>query len=280
MKKLFFGVVICLFSGAIWAQQTILYKISGNGLSKPSYVYGTMHITCDAKLESATLEALKNTTQLYLELDMDDPTMQATMMTGMLMKDKTIKSMVAEADWKLLDDFMSKKLGMSAMLINNMKPAMLTTLLTPGMLDCPMQSIEEALMKVAKDQKKEILGLESIAEQMAIFDAIPYETQIEELLQIVKNFSAAQAELKQLMAVYQSKDLDALSTHISKQNALFNTDFQQVILDERNSKWIPLIERVAKEKPTFFGVGAGHLPGAKGVLSLLRQKGYVVEPVL
>jgi uncharacterized protein YbaP (TraB family) len=54
---------------------------------------------------------------------------------------------------------------------------------------------------------------------------------------------------------------------------------EEEMLDKRNQKWIPMIEKIVKEKPTFFAVGAGHLGGAKGVLNLLQQKGYKIENV-
>ena len=77
IKKILVGLLA--FAGiASNAQNSLLWKISGNGLSAPSYLYGTIHITCDATLDAATRSAMDKTQQLYLELDMDDE----SMMTG------------------------------------------------------------------------------------------------------------------------------------------------------------------------------------------------------
>lgn len=262
--------------------KSLLWKISGNGLSSPSYLYGTIHITCDATLDKATINALNNTAQLYLELDLDDKNLQMEMVQGMLMKDgKTMKSMVSEADYKLLDTFLKDKLKMGADMVNNMKPAMISTLLMPLLMDCPIQSVEGELMKINASNNKETLGLEAVKDQLAIFDAIPYQVQMDELMKAVKaGFDDNKKELGEMYAVYQSKDVDALQKLTEESDSKLTADYQNVMLDDRNANWIPKIETIAKTKPTFFGVGAAHLGGPKGVISLLKKKGYIVEPVV
>lgn len=293
MKKILFIVAICgsmLAFGQNATQnaakqgnaKSLLWKISGNGLSAPSYLYGTIHITCDASLQKPTLDAIANTAQLYLELDMDDPQMQMTMVQGMMMKEgKTMKTMMSDADYKMVDAYFTQTLGMGLAALDKMKPFMLTTLLLPSMLDCPMQSVEQELMKVNASQNKEVLGLETVQEQLAVFDAIPYDVQLAELIKSVRNnFANDKAELVKMYAVYQSGDVDAMQNMTAESENKITSDYQDELLNDRNANWIPKIEQIAKQKPTFFGVGAGHLGGEKGVIALLKKKGYTVEPVL
>lgn len=281
MKNILMGLGLSVIGMTASAQGSLLYKVSGNGLKQPSYVYGTIHMTCDATLDKQTLEAMDKTAQLYLELDLDDSNLQATMMKGMMMKDgKTMKSMVSDDDWKVIDTYMQEKLGMSALMLNNMKPFMLSTIFLPTMLDCPIQSVEGELVKVAKAQQEEVYGLETVDEQMAVFDAIPYDVQMAELVKSIKNnFVSDKEEIRKMMTVYQSKDLDAMLKMINGSDNKITAEHQEELLFKRNSNWIPRMETIAKEKPTFFGVGAGHLPGPKGVLALLRERGYKVDPV-
>ncbi len=262
--------------------KSLLWKISGNGLAKPSYLFGTMHMTCDASLDSATRDALENTTQLYLELDMDDPEMQKNMMGGMMMSDgKTMDSMVSDSDFKLLDAYVQEKLGISASMINNMKPFMINAMLIPSLLDCPMQTVEGELMKVTTAQKEEVFGLETVEEQLAVFDKVPYQAQMDDLMKSVKDkFTAGKAEMVKMMEVYKAKDLDGLLKMVNESDSKMTADFQDVLLANRNKNWIPKIEAIAKKEPTFFGVGAAHLPGQEGVITLLRKKGYKVEAVV
>ena len=115
--KHFLSLLICAFLSitAINEQQlenSTLWKISGNGLEKPSYLFGTIHITCDASLDDDIKKALDETTQLVLELDMDDPTMQSKMMGGMYMKDgKTLKDYVSEEEFIAIDSLFINQAG-------------------------------------------------------------------------------------------------------------------------------------------------------------------------
>jgi uncharacterized protein YbaP (TraB family) len=263
-------------------QKSLLWKISGNGLKEPSYLYGTIHITCDATLDKPTLEALKQTAQLYLELDMDDDSMQMKMMQGMMMKNgATMKSLASDEDYKILDAYLTEKLGMGIAMFNTIKPAMISTLLLPSLMDCPMQSVETELMKITKAEDEEVFGLETVEDQMAVFDAIPYQVQMDELVKSAKDkFTADKKELDKMYAIYKTKDVDAMQKMTMESDNKITADFQDTLLNNRNANWIPKIESIAKQKPTFFGVGAGHLGGEKGVIALLRKKGYKVEAVL
>jgi uncharacterized protein YbaP (TraB family) len=283
MKRILLAL-LALFSTQAEAQnleKSLLWKISGNGIKEPSYLYGTMHITCDATLPQKALKALDATDQLYLELDMDDPTLQQSMMKEMMMKDgKTMSSLVSAEDFKVVDEFLTKQLGYSAQMLNTFKPLMVSAMLFPKMIDCEMQSVEGNLMTITKDQKEEIFGLESIEEQMNVFDAIPYDVQMKELVKTAKNnLEKDKKEMELLLDIYKSEDINAMYAATQKSENEITSKYEEILLSNRNKNWIPIIEKVAKEKATFFGVGAGHLGGEMGVIQLLRKKGYKVEAV-
>ena len=134
--------------------------------------------------------------------------------------------------------------------------------------------------KVAKEQKEDIKGLETVASQMEIFDLIPYEDQVEELLKSVKdNLLRDKENLVKMLEIYDSKNITEMLTHMEddKENNLGK--YMDIMLDKRNKNWIPVIIAYAKEQPTFFGVGAGHLAGENGVIQLLRKEGYTLKPI-
>ncbi|MEL1245096.1 TraB/GumN family protein [Flavobacterium sp. DGU11] len=283
MKKILIAA-ITLFTCFAHAQQldnALLWKISGNGLSKPSYLLGTIHVTCDATLDKNTLDALGATSQLYLEMDMDDPGMQAKMMTGMMMKDgKTLTSLASPEDYKIVDEFLQKNVGMGAKMMDKFKPSLVGMMVLPKMIDCPIQSIEGELMKVSKEQKEEVYGLETMEEQMAVFDMISYEEQMKELVKTAKEgIDESKATFKKMMDLYKAKNLNGLMDFMNDEDNQFYGENSVVLLDNRNRNWIPKIEAIAKKDATFFGVGAAHLGGDQGVIMLLRKKGYKVEAV-
>lgn len=283
MKKILLSL-LALFATQAEAQnleKSLLWKISGNGIKEASYLYGTIHITCDATLPQKAIKALDATNQLYLELDMDDPTLQQNMMQGMMMKDgKTMTSLASEEDFKIVDEFLIKQLGYSAKMLNTIKPFMVSAMLYPKMINCEMQSVEQKLMDVTKEQKEEVFGLESVDEQLKVFDAIPYDVQMNELVKTAKNdLEKDKKEMELFMDIYKSEDITAMYNATQESENEITSKFEEILLSDRNKNWIPIIEKVAKEKATFFGVGAGHLGGELGVIQLLRKKGYKVEAV-
>ena len=282
MKKLLLAVAV-LISAISTAQEekSLLWKISGNGLSQPSYLFGTIHITCDATLDKNVLKALDETNQLYLEIDMDDPELQAKTMQGMMMKDgKKISAMVSAEQYKALNILFLENIGMSVNKLDNFKPSFIEMMLLPSMLDCPIQSIENELLQVTKKQGEEVYGLETIESQMEIFDAIPYDEQAENLAELAEEGIDKNKEMyKRLMAIYESKDLKAIADFMKEEENAMYEEHSDILLDNRNKSWIEKIEKAAKDNPTFFGVGAAHLPGENGVINLLRKQGYKVEAV-
>jgi uncharacterized protein YbaP (TraB family) len=277
---LVFGLFSC-FNQAQPLENELLWKISGKGLEQPSYLFGTIHATCDATLDDTTLKALEDTKQLYLEIDMDDPMLQMQMIQGMAMKDGvTIASLVSEDEFVLLDEFLQQNIGMSAKMINTFKPFMLSSMLLPKLLDCEFQSIEMELMKVTKAQNEEVYGLETVSEQLAIFDKISYEEQVKELLKTAKSdLTKEKKEMKKVMDVYKTKDIEKMLVLMDESDNTISADNIDLLVVNRNKNWIPVIEKVIKNTPTFFGVGAAHLAGDTGVIKLLRKQGYKVESV-
>lgn len=283
MKRIILAL-LTIFSTQVEGQNlenTLLWKISGNGLKEASYLYGTIHITCDDKLPPKAVKAMNETKQLYLELDMDDPALQQSMLGGMMMKEgKTLTSLSSAEDFAVVDDFLKKQLGYSAQMFNTIKPFMISAMLYPKMIDCEIKSVEGSLMTLSKEQNEEILGLETVQEQLAVFDAIPYDIQMNELVKTAKsNLDNDKTEMDLMLKTYKSEDINAMVNLMKESENEITSKFEEVLLTDRNKKWIPKIEAIAKEKPTFFGVGAGHLGGENGVIMLLKKAGYTVQPM-
>ena len=278
---LLFTIFISLFSNAQELEKSLLWKISGNGLNKPSYLFGTIHLTCDTSLDANTLNALEATEQLYLELDMDDKSIQMQMMKLMMMKDGAkLSTLLSPEDFKILDEFMKKNLNMSAKLFDSFKPFMISSMLFPKMLDCKSKSVESELMKITKEQNEEIFGLEKAEDQMKVFDEISYQDQADELLKTVKdNLEKDKKEFQEMITIYQNKDIEGMLKMMSDSDNKITSENQDILLNDRNKNWIPIMVKIMKDKPTFFGVGAGHLAGEEGVIKLLRKKGYKVEAI-
>lgn len=285
MRYKYFTLILCgLFFGTLQAQDlenSLLWEISGKQLEQPSYLFGTIHMTCDATLDSDVLNALDNTSLLVLELDMDDPNLQMKMMQGVYMKDgRSLKDLLNEDDYAILSTFIKEELGVSIDLLSQMKPFLLSAMFYPKLLGCSVQSYEMKLMEVASAQNEEVLGLETVEEQMKVFDDIPYEDQAYDLLRSAKDNLAYDKEtFMKLLELYKNEDIEGMHKLMEADKNLTTSQHQDKMLDERNKKWISKIEEFSKAQPTFYGVGAAHLAGKNGVIQLLRDAGYSVEAV-
>lgn len=270
-------LLLCSIGNAQKLENSLLWKITGNGLKKPSYVLGTMHLICDPTLSPKTLRALDKTSQLYLEIDLTNESSILNASEDFYMEEnQTIKGLLTEEEYLKLDEFLKKYMSVSLELLNNVKPINISYLLYPFFLECDAESIESQLVKITKEQNELTFGLESNEAHNAVIDNYSNREQLLELLELTKkDDTTLKNEAKQMAKIYLAEDIEQMYANSNEENAQFN----EVILNDRNKKWIPVMEKAMKEKPTFFGVGAAHLAGEEGVIKLLRKQGFKVEPV-
>lgn len=286
MKIGSFVAGLLLLAGIVSAQNapkenSLLWEITGKGLTKPSYLFGTIHLICpaDFSLSDSLKNAVLKTQQLALEIDMDDPGLMGAMTKTMFMADgKTLQGILTEKQYSQLSQFYKDSLGMSITSFGRAKPFMMMGPMFNKILGCEPQSYEISLMGLAVKQKSEVIGLETIEEQMAIFDTIPYDRQAEMLLTMIDKLPETKTEFHDLVELYKKQDLQSLYNLTLKSE--FGMDGQdEVMLFQRNQNWIKRIDKIVHEKPTFIAVGAAHLGGEKGVIALLRKDGFKVRAV-
>lgn len=258
----------------------LLWEISGNGLSKPSYLYGTIHMICETDffIKDQLREKFDNAAKLYLEIDMDDPGMNMKMLQLAMLKDKKLSDFFTPKEYARLNDFFRDSIKMPLAMMSTMKPFTLFSLMLMKAMPCDKQkSYELTFVEMAKEQSKEVLGLETIEDQMKVFDGLPDSVQAQMVMRYVNEYAAQQEEFARLVDNYKKEDLEALYATILASPDMEGA--QDAFLFERNRRWIPVIETAAKEEPIFIAVGAAHLPGEEGVIQLLQKKGYTVRPV-
>ncbi len=261
---------------------TLLWEISGKGLDKPSYLFGTFHMLCkdDIHFSDNLKQAIKNSTEVYFELDMDDP---ATTLGGIffmkMQNGKKLKDLYTPEEYAKLSKFFSDSLKMNINFFDGMKPMLLEALLYPRMMTCKTPSgIEPELMAIAKKEKKEIKGLETIQFQAAVFDSIPYDVQAKALLKDVDSTEKYKQYFTKLVNIYVSQQTDKL-TELMADTAFSEGVDDEIMLNRRNRNWVSQLNTILKKENIFMAVGAAHLFGREGVIALLRKEGYVVKPV-
>lgn len=260
---------------------SLLWEISGNGLSKPSFLFGTIHLICkqDYFWTEAMKKALSASDKVCFEMDMDDPEIFKMAAQGMADNSgKSLKDYFSISEYEKLKQFMKDSMEMDISQMPDMKPMMLEMMLTAKMLPCAMpESYEGNIMMTAQADKKEIIGLESIQEQMSLVDNIPDDSAATGLLQLTDSFGASKRQYAMMLANYKNQDLPALYQQVKKsQDGGMDMN---AFLDDRNKKWIPRIEARLKNNSVFFAVGAAHLYGDNGVINLLRNAGFSVKAI-
>lgn len=282
ISLLFILSIINLESIAQNLEKTLLWKISGKDLSQSSYLFGTIHMICpeDVVMKEYFAARLAETDQLVLELDMDEPSLMTDMQKyGMNEGMKNISSEMTEEQQKVVNDFLQKYYSVGLQQLGIMKPITLTSMVMLKFMDCPQpQAYEAIFMQMAKKDSIEVLGLETVEFQFSRFDEIPLQKQIEILVETISDSTKSKEDFEQLVSAYQNQNLNAMY-QLSTESPQY-ADFEETLINERNKNWIAPMEAFMQQKSTFFAVGALHLSGEQGVINLLREGGYTVEPVL
>jgi uncharacterized protein YbaP (TraB family) len=216
--------------------------------------------------------------RLYLELDMDDPMMMMKTAQLSMLKEGSIKELAGQERFERIEKFMKDSIGLPSTLFNRMKPFALMSLMYTKIPACGRtESYEQRLMDMAKKGKKEVVGLETVEEQFGIFDRIPDTTELRMVMDMIDDFGTQRRQFSEMSQLYRKRDLDGLGAMI--QSSPDMAGMEDVMLWDRNKRWIPTMEKAMSSSPVLFAVGAGHLPGEEGVIRLLRKAGYRVEPV-
>ena len=261
-------------------QSSLLWKISGNNLKSPSYIFGTFHLLCadDLKLPDTLLSIIHQSKQVFFEIKLDDPDMNRKVQQMITMKDgHKLNDFIKSADYDSVSSIFQSKTKVPLSFVTSYKPYLLVPLLYQSMLGCMPVGFELELQKVAKQNATPIYGLETLEYQMQIFDSIPYEQQAKMLVKNLLEFDESKKDLQKMIALYKRKNIDEINSDV-KDDKDFG-EFEEMLLNIRNRNWIPIISNAVETMPSFFAVGAGHLGGTKGVLNLLKTKGYNITPI-
>jgi len=265
------------------AQDTasIFWEISGNGIKQPSYLYGTVHLIAqsDFFLPDTLEDLFKSCRQIVLEVDMDDPGFVTKTQQVMFMPDKNIRQLLDADEYKTLEKFFKDSLGLQLEQFGKLKPLFLTQFIIPKMINGPMASYEFKFVQLAAKYKIEVRGLETIEEQINSLDKIPFDRQAELVLETVDEFKESRVIYSRLIDAYKKMDFKSFYELMFKMSKELQ-EFEQLLLIDRNKKWIPRIEYMIKEKSCFIAAGALHLEGENGLVALLKLKGYKLKPIL
>lgn len=278
MRKIIILISVILITNAL-SSQSLLWEISGKGL-QTSYLYGTIHIQ-DKRVfqyDDIVEEKIMDCDAYAMELLIDE-IKREDIEKSMLMKKHTIKELLSGKDYALLDSTLKAKIGAGMLMLNKMKPFFIASQLMQADLS---KDMEEALdiyfLNKAKKAGKLIFGIEQFSDQIGAIDQISLDEQCEMLMDAIRDTLKEEQQFDDLLKAYLSGNLDTMLV-LSSDTSL-PEKFNKAFLIDRNKGMAKNIIKLCKKQKTFNAIGATHLGGEKGVIALIRKKGYTVKPIV
>ena len=280
----FFLFVLTLSSSFAHPKSSLLWEISGNGLKKPSYLYGTVHSFDDRAFRFSKLAEsyIAKCNAFGMEINMDklgDVDIFSMMKYLTMPGDTTLDMLMSTEQYAKLDKFVSDSMHVSLAMFKTIKPMFLMGMQEDmTMAQDSSDFLDEYLMKKAQSNKKEIIGIETIEEQIQALDLIPLKEQARMILELVEpDTTKAPESSEDLVDIYARGDLDAIYSFYKKED--LSNIFNAALITNRNHRMADRIDSIMQKKTLFTAVGALHLPGDEGVINLLKKKGYTLTPI-
>ena len=270
-------------------ENALLWKIEGNQLTEPSYLYGTIHMIESDKFywPKGTLAAFDEADDVVFEIDMDDMfdiSAQMSLLTKAFMSDnQRLSDFYSAEDYKVVKSHFDK-MGIPLFFLERIKP-MFLTVFASGEIDMSaglggdsnIKSYEMELYNLANQSNKEVGGLESMEFQMSMFDSIPYQAQADMLLESIQMNDVGNDVFVEMEKMYQEQRINDMISAMDEPGGVGG--YEDLLLYQRNKNWIPQMTQMMQDGTVFFAVGAGHLAGKDGVLELLQKAGYTITPI-
>ena len=268
---------------------SIFWEISGNGLKKPSYLFGTMHVSSKIafQLSDSFYTAIKKSDVVALETNPESWQEDMDKYDADTENDSNPYSGWSPGS-TLPDDYLSinslkigkyeKRLELALF----SRPAVINNLLYRSYSSNASDFEEDTYLdmyiyQTGKKMGKQVAGVENYAESMRLMkeayrDAAKEKNKKEKSFDIDEEFSPSK-----IQEAYRTGNLDQLDS-INKLNSQSDA-FDEKFLYRRNEIQANSIDSILKKSSLFVGVGAAHLPGSRGVIELLRRKGYKLRPI-
>jgi uncharacterized protein YbaP (TraB family) len=259
----------------------LLWKISGNGLTQDSYLYGTMHAVPEDRFTvSSTLkQAFESSTALALEIDLNLSLQQQIEIAKdiIIPQGKSLKNYLSAEEYKKVMGYCLDSLNMKKSKFKKyekIKPFFASSMILQEQLGKTV-AYDQYFNDEAKKRSIPVSGLETMHYQLSTINSISLE---EQATMLVSSLGNEMTEYQAMLDLYLANDLVGLHALVNTSD-MSSEAFMQNFLVKRNQNWIPGIKQLVQSQKSFIAVGAAHLPGETGVIELLRKEGYMVDPV-
>ena len=264
--------------------KSFLWKVSSEQNS--IYILGSIHFLRkdNYPLQKVIEDAYEQSRKLVLEIDLASPSaakvQQLMLAKGVFLDGTTLQQCVSKETYDLVEK-RAKELGVDIQAMGSMKPwvvALTMAAMKLRQLGFDQRfGIDHYFAERAKQQGKVVQGLEMPEFQVGLLDQFSRRDQESMLLQTLKEMDLLEDGVGGIINAWKVGDVAAMEKLMLASMRNY-PEIQQKLLTDRNRQWLPALEQLLSSSDSVLViVGAAHLVGTKGVLELLKQRGYRVE---
>lgn len=261
---------------------SLLWEVSNDNNPQKSYIFGTIHLidSKDFYFPKKIKTIAQESEEFIFELNKLPEYSDILELT----KNRNYSTFESytEKEQELIFDWFESKMNFQRQqvrtLFSTTPPIFISQLITLSQISKNLASYEKELFGIAQSSSKPIVGLETIKEQFDLLNSIPTKIQAKSILESIEKENETLEEFKHLTSIYLKQNIDSIKDFVTSHTSVIELNNDEFI-DQRNIKWIPIIEEELNTKKCFIAVGAGHLGGKNGLIQLLKEKNYIVKPI-
>lgn len=266
---------VCKSFGQSDLENTLLWKVSDNGLVTPSYLIGTIHVICksDSMIKPKVQKVLDEIDCITFESDFTNQK-QIEYYLKSIKEFRVLRSELTKEEDLELTIVLCERYNSCDVNVESWSLKELINLASGASLECKTTMYDLELLKKGIISKKRINGLDTVDEQLQVFKS---SFSISEIIRLLKSNNDNKKVLRSLVNAFLSEDMEELYKLFCEQ---VSDDTKAVLLDDRNRVWVKRMIEGMKKESVLYAVGSGHLYGEFGLLNLLKEEGYTLTPVV
>jgi len=257
-----------------------------HGKRNTVYLLGSIHVlrATDYPLPKAISDAYANSKSLVMEINLGEidlgDVQQEMLASALLPEGKTLAAVMGKERYARALA-LSAPLGINLADFGQFAPWFVAEAVSQLQLTQqgfqPESGVEMHFLGLAQADGKSLAGLETAHDQIALFEAMPMETQVEYLLSSLGEARDLPREVNDMVLAWQHGDTAWFAGELSHEFGQ-NSPLYQSVLVARNRKWVPKIEALLNDDKNYLViVGTGHLVGQGSVIDLLKQDGIAAS---
>lgn len=285
---LIFSIYFCSFQAQ--SNSTLLYKVTGNDLKNPSYIWGTYHLLSKKFIDKEKPKvniALKKCKGIIVEVIIDERESLKLLPYIVAPKDSTLEKIFTESEYEFISRIFKQETKLNLSSFNKLKPFNITaTILKQNNIKSindskkyGISAMDLDFIEYAKTNNLSIIALETVEEQANLLFKSSIESQKKALLTTINEINKVKYLQDSLYFAYKNEDVKLLESLLNNYEYEANEMDMEALLKNRNLNWVKKLPNLFNEKSQFIAVGAGHLLGEFGILNLLKKLGYQIEPI-